>query len=147
MLRHNLLYIRRKTFTSSQIHLYFTLCLETLSSRKPLLNAQQQRTNPSPAPRWPDANDRPRSLSSCPPAPWRRHDALPRSRPPAAVAARICSADDRATGLSKADVTDDRLALGDHEKRHQRQSSLTFLTPMMLPTPPRDGLLNKITMH
>ena len=87
------------------------------------------------------------TTSRRPPAPWRRHDALPRSRPPAAVAARICGADDRATGLSKADATDDRLALGDHEKRHQRQSLLTFFTLMMLPTPPRDGLLNKITMH
>ena len=106
--------------------------------------AQQQQILP-PAP--PPAGRRQR-LRSLPPSAFARTMAeprLPRSRPPAAVAIRICGADDRATGLSKADATDDRLAQGDQEKRHQRQRSLTFFTPMMLPTPPRDGSLNKIT--
>ena len=71
---------------------------------------------------------------------------LPRSRPPAAVAARICGADERATGLSKEDATGYRLALGDQKKRDGQPSSLTFSPPMMPPPPPREMLLNKI-MH
>ena len=122
MLRHDLLYIRRETFTSYQMHLYFMLCLETLSSRRPLRNNNEQLLPPRAAGPTPTTSRRP-------PAPWRRHDALPRSRPPASVAARICGANDAATGLAKADATDDQLALGDQEKRHQRQSLLTFFHP------------------